>query len=305
VSGFEAHRQYLQAGDQIGVPMAGSLYEIDDLIGAASTAQVYEARDLIRNQPVAVKMYHAETADEIIQKERERLEQFGDKPGFVPYFDHGDHFDREYGDHAYLVMGLLRNGTLDRLIQKGNAAPEAATITEAVTALKGVSKALGVLHDRGLIYGDIKPDNIGLDEQHEGKLIDLGNVVEESDPRRATRGTIGYLAPETIDGSPEAASDVFAVGNTLYSVVTGGQNPWLRSRRNAFPPTWEGEMAYFNQYIEGLMNTDRPVFPHIHNPNVPPALSELIMNCIELRPDQRPTATQLGSSLASIESALA
>src|SRR5262249_26381913 len=85
---------------------------------------------------------------------------------------------------------------------------------QAIAYVLEVLPALGYLHDLGLLFCDLKVDNI-IQTQHAVKLIDLGGVYRLGDPEAALFGSVGYQAPEVSTLGPSVASDLFTVARTL------------------------------------------------------------------------------------------
>ncbi len=93
--------------------------------------------------------------------------------------------------------------------------------------LFGVCDALTVLHERGIIHRDVKPENVMIDNSGRVVLIDLNASRLESDASRDTviMGTVGYASPEQLGLSQtDARTDIYAVG-VLYNVMLTGQHP--------------------------------------------------------------------------------
>ncbi|TAK95711.1 MAG: bifunctional protein-serine/threonine kinase/phosphatase [Aquabacterium sp.] len=103
------------------------------------------------------------------------------------------------------------------------------SVTEVVDAAANVVRALGRLHQFGVIHRDIKPDNIHLGDDGQWRLLDLGVALSGKEPesvRILHAGTPSYMNPEQWEDDPELArvtaqSDLFALGVTLYQWLTG------------------------------------------------------------------------------------
>jgi predicted Ser/Thr protein kinase len=151
-------------------------------------------------------------------------------------------------DRPYLVMEYIRGRNLEHY-----AAEKPLCSREAAALVAKVAGAAGFAHRRGIVHRDIKPRNILVDERGEPRLIDFGmarlRTAWSDDRKEPDGGTFAFMAPEQarID-SPEdrqkagPRSDVFALGATLYFLLTGqapfsGQTwreAWDRARRCDF-----------------------------------------------------------------------
>jgi len=122
---------------------------------------------------------------------------------------------------------------------------------EDLTALRGLSesvvvryvaevaRALGHLHRRGIVHGDVKPQNAvlaGPPQARRALLVDVGLAGAEP----ASRGSLEYAAPEVLEGAPpDAAADLYSLGVTLHELLSG-VNPF------AAPTPAEVVRAHFN-----------------------------------------------------------
>jgi serine/threonine-protein kinase len=127
-----------------------------------------------------------------------------------------------------------------------------------------------------IVHRDVAPDNIILSSSGVPKLLDFGVAKAMSQTQRTAAGTLkgkfAYMAPELVRGAPaDRASDVYAMGVTLYELVTGKR-----------PFSAENELALIEQISKGKMMP-----PHQANPNVPMTLSAIITMAIESSPNDR------------------
>lgn len=140
-----------------------------------------------------------------------------------------------------------------------------------------VAEGLDALHQSGYVHTDIKPNNVLIGERGEVKIIDFGQSCPIGHVKGRIQGTPDYIAPEQVErGMPlDHRTDIFNLGATLYWAITGQAYPTVlpsKRRRNG---------------IDLLINRQaRP--PHELNPNVPPALSRLVMDCCQENPKDRP-----------------
>jgi serine/threonine protein kinase/tetratricopeptide (TPR) repeat protein len=161
-----------------------------------------------------------------------------------------------------------------------------------------ILRALEFIHTRGLVHGDIKPENIlasaGLHEGGGGggdasaattpavKMIDFGLTKREKEfGGKKIIGTTFYIAPETILGSQvDRRTDLYSLGVVLYQLVT-----------RKLPFIGESNLAVMRGHLE-----KEPVPPHQVTPEVPEALSRMILKLMEKTP-----ANRYGHALELIE----
>ena len=97
----------------------------------------------------------------------------------------------------------------------------------AYKVLSGVCEALTVLHDRGIVHRDVKPENVMIEKSGRVVLIDFNASRMESNASKDTviMGTVGYASPEQLGLSQtDARTDIYATG-VLYNVMLTGQHP--------------------------------------------------------------------------------
>ena len=156
-------------------------------------------------------------------------------------------------------------------------------LNQAIAAATHTARALGRLHRQGIIHRDVKPANLHQGEDGVLRLLDLGVALSGREPD-ATRllhaGTPSYINPEQWgfqaqggegpEEGPDAQSDLFALGVTLYQLVTGGRLPY-------------GDVL---PYQAGRYFRD-PVAPSRHNPEVPIWLDHVVLKAVARDKRQR------------------
>jgi serine/threonine-protein kinase PknG len=123
---------------------------------------------------------------------------------------------------GYIVMEYVGGKSLKQLLKERREANggriDPLPVDQAIAYALAVLPALGYLHNHGLVYCDMKPDNIVL--TGDGlKIIDLGGVRHVEDEEGAIYGTTGYQAPEVAAQGPSPASDLYTVGRMLAVLV--------------------------------------------------------------------------------------
>jgi hypothetical protein len=176
---------------------------------------------------------------------------------------------------AFFTQELIGGDTLGALAQ-ARALP-AAALGRVALALADV---LAYLHERSVLHLDLKPANVLLERQGgRVRLVDLGVARVTHAGHHGAIGTPGYVAPEVIAGGPNSkASDVFALGATLYA-ASEGRVPFAPSRSGSRPGRVEDGLAW---------SGDR-------------ALGKLVASMIARDPELRPTAHQIRAGLAATQ----
>lgn len=159
------------------------------------------------------------------------------------------------------------------------------SIPEAIAIAQHLARALGALHQRGIVHRDVKPANVHLGDDGELRLIDFGLALSAADDpterERAPRaGSPSFLAPEQLAGaSASPQSDLYALGVTLYHALT---------RRYPY-----GEIEPFQRPHFG-----EPVPPTRYRPDVPAWLEYLILKAVAVERSERfETAEELQLAL--------
>ncbi len=194
-------------------------YEIAKEVASSPSARVFECRDPIRDEPVAVKLFSAQDTrgqgrDAFVRFEREaRAMGTLAHPNVVPLRDY-------VPEGPALVMAWMNGGSLaDRLAR---ALP---TPRRAVEIAQAVLLALAEAHRLGILHRDVKPANVLFDDAGVARLADFGVAHLGDRSATATAGVIGtirYMSPEQREGRPAtAASDLFGVGALLFEMLTG------------------------------------------------------------------------------------
>jgi tRNA A-37 threonylcarbamoyl transferase component Bud32 len=184
----------------------------------------------------------------------------------------------EDGD-LVLVMEHIQGGTLRERLSESRAKCNPVSYRLVLDWGRQLARQLQQLHERGLVFRDLKPENVIVTPVGQLRLIDfeLATAIADTDHCIGT-GTIGYCSPESLRSQPVAVTDdVYSLGVTLYVAVTGAE-PGLAP----YP-------------LDVLRN--RP--PRLLDPNLPDAFANVIERCMA------PDVTQRYPSMHAVEDALA
>src|SRR6266849_1470909 len=246
-------------------------YEIIALLGQGGMATVYRARQVSVNRDVAIKVIRPDLAQtsEFLQRFR-REAQMGaslSHPYIVKVFDFG-----ETDDSVYLVMELLKGGSLAELLAK-----ERLPLATTTRLIEQIASALDYAHHLGIIHRDLKPQNVILDDQGNALLTDFGiaKIVNESSvltKTGAAMGTPSYMAPEQWQGQAlDARTDEYALAIMAFEMLSG-----------ALPFQADTPFGFMYMHIH-----EAPASLRMLRADLPPRLEAVISKALAKSPDQR------------------
>ncbi len=218
-------------------------YRIDTLLGQGGMGAVYRAWDERLGIWVAIKEMTPQPGLDA-RKLGQLHQQFWQEAAVLARLNHPnlvrvtDFFQEQ--SSAYLVMDFIQGESLADIARRSGPLPEVHVLAWAGQLLD----ALTYCHNQGVVHRDIKPQNIIIRADGQAMLVDFGLVKlqDPSNPLTATIlrgiGTPQYAPPEQYDlphaGHTDARSDVYALGATLYHLLTG-QSPPSATARMAAP----------------------------------------------------------------------
>ena len=205
--------------------MIAQRYDLVREIGRGGMGAVWLATDNVLGREVAIKrigvLPGSEDAD-LARAEREaRLAARLNHPHVIAVYDLVEEDAGTGGEH-WLVMEYIEGVSLSTLVRRDGAlSPD-----QAATLLSQVADALAAAHQAGIVHRDVKPSNILVTPEGHAKLGDFGIARAEADATLTQTGLVtgspAYLAPEVASGGmATAASDVWALGATLYHALEG------------------------------------------------------------------------------------
>ncbi|BBX92327.1 protein kinase [Mycolicibacterium boenickei] len=207
---------------ETGELVAGQ-YEIQGCIAHGGVGWIYLAIDRnVSDRWVVLKgllQPGGQQAQAIAVAERQFLAMVN-HPGIVKIYNFVEHPGFDGRPVGYIVMEYIGGTTLEAIAEKqqaSGAAKQMMPVEQALGYLLDVMPSLSYLHSLGLIYNDLKPDNIMLTEDNI-ELIDMGAVSGVGD-FGYIYGTKGFQAPEIVRTGPSIATDVYTVGRTLAKLT--------------------------------------------------------------------------------------
>jgi predicted Ser/Thr protein kinase len=256
------------------IEVLGERYQLQDPIGRGGMATIYRGRDMRINRTVAIKVLREVYSTDpkfVTRFQREaKAASALQHPNIVQVYDYGQS-DGNY----FIVMELIEGTDLRRYLRSRGV----LTVDRAVIVALDIAQGLGAAHRHQIVHRDVKPQNIMVGRDGSIKLTDFGiaSVYKDINAERLTTtgmtlGTVQYYAPEQAQGEiVNPAADVYALGIVMYEMLTGRT-----------PFDGDTPVAVAMQHIQ-----DAPVPPSQLNPNIPPALEEIILCCLEKIPEMR------------------
>ncbi len=278
-----------------GTPLRGGRYSIEALIGQGGFGITYRAVDTMLSRLVAIKEFFlagsaragtvVRPPPNLVEAFADRKDRIRDEARVLARFRHPNivtvHEFFEENDTIYVVMELLEGRTLGRILKQAHGP---IPVEDAVAYAAAMAAALDAVHAEGLLHRDVKPDNVMVVRHGRVVLVDFGTAREfalgRSSPMSQTL-TPGYAPVEQYTARAHfgPATDVYALGATVYHMVTGRM------------PT---------PSLDRYAGQELPL-PATVNPAVPPAVSDAIMAAMALDSDARPATA--GAFAAGLEAA--
>ena len=174
-----------------------------------------------------------------------------------------------------VLMELVEGRTLETVKFKG--------MIGYCKLFHAAAKALQHMHEAGYVHADIKPNNIMVTKAGMVKLIDFGQSCKNGTVKERIQGTPDYIAPEQVKRQPiTPKTDIFNLGATMYWLLTGQRVPTMMPRKD--------RNDTIQLRTEEVEKTLRPPIELV--PTCPPALSNLIIECVAKAPENRPSHMQ-------------
>ena len=249
-------------------------YEIGRRVGRGGMAEIFQARDILLDRSVAIKVLFAEFAVDPAFVERFRREAQSaaglNHPNIVGVYDWG-----RVNNTYYIAMEFVDGRTLADIIRQSNT----FTPVQVCDVISEVALALDSAHQNGVIHRDVKPGNILISTTGQVKVADFGiaralgaGIEQNLTQTGAVMGTATYFSPEQAQGAPtDQRSDIYSLGIVMYEMLAG-----------TVPFTGENAVAIaYKQVHEDPTPLDRL------NKSIPIGLAAIVTKCMAKSPDDR------------------
>jgi serine/threonine-protein kinase len=264
-------------------------YQVVAILGAGGMGQVYKVRNVISDRVEAMKVLLPDLVDQPDLADR-FLREIKVQASLVHPNIAGLHTAVRVDNQLLMLLEFVEGVTLDQKLKDG---PLPAA--EAVNYMMQVLAALEYAHARGVVHRDIKPGNMMLTPGGLVKLMDFGIARSATDNKLTQTGTgvgsLYYMSPEQIQGvaTPDARSDLYSVGVSLYELVTGKR-----------PFDGDSQFAIMSAHLAGT-----PVPPITVDPRLPKLLNDVILMSVAKDVASRfQTATALRNALSNVAAGL-
>ncbi|WP_063043378.1 protein kinase domain-containing protein [Nocardia pseudovaccinii] len=254
-------------------------------IGRGGFGAVYRCNQVTLDRTVAVKVLTADldegNRERFVQEQRAMGRLIG-QPNILDVLQIGT----TTSGLPYLVMPYYPQGSLDTRIRCHGPLSAAETLRVGVK----LAGALETAHRFGILHRDVKPSNVLITDYGEPVLTDFG-IARIPDGFHTATGTVAgalaFTAPEVLAGqAPTPAADVYGLGATLFTALTGHA---AFERRSG-----EQVVAQF------LRITTQPT-PNLREHGIDEDLSQVIEHAMGRSPEQRPSAAALGEQLQQLQ----
>lgn len=204
-------------------------YEVLSVLGSGSHATVFEVRDIKgEGELLALKLLRENRPVELLRWEFERLRSI-EHPNLARVFEL-DSVRRVQGggddiplEAPFITQEMIPGRSAD-FAAKERREDSLSLMRWVVAVAAGICRALEHLHVRGVVHRDVKPSNFIVDDDAPlaVRLIDLSLAATGRGPGLAA-GSVAYMAPEALAGAAAPRSDLFALGVSIFELISGRQ----------------------------------------------------------------------------------
>jgi PAS domain S-box-containing protein len=240
--------------------LLGGRYEKVRRLGLGSYGEVWLVLDteaITEDQYYVAKIPFSRGYNNMFRREAEICRKLAPHPGAVRLIT-----TLEEGGRLILIQEFVQGQTLQELLERG----ELAEPVKERLILKLID-VVAHAHKLQIMHRDIKPNNIMLGPDDTVKLMDYGAAKElrEREISATMIGSRPYMAPEQIMGKSQRRSDVWAIGVIMYLLYTG------------LLPFYDD----LEKNLIDLILEKEPIPPRQENPEIPPALENIILKCLQ------------------------
>jgi len=232
-------------------------YRILSSLGSGGFGTVYLAEDTWIDKKVALKVPHKQNLDFSEMLKEPRLLASMSHPNIVTVLT-----AEKQDDVFFIVMEYVQGDTLEHIIMREGALELTRALDFSCQIWNGVDHA----HGAGILHRDLRPGNILISGTGLLKVTDFGTsrFLESAAHGTTVIGSPPYMAPEQFHGKAVFASDVYAIGVTMFQMLTG-------------------ELPYGTPAPADLERLERGEFlssPRLRNPKVPVALADIVLKAL-------------------------
>lgn len=199
-------------------------YQVQDVLAITASSEIAEAAVQETGEAVALKVPRTAQGAEFLRREIRIHRLMGEQSFVAAMVGSGAADD----GMPFIATRLQENGTLAdivRVAEQSTQLPDSEELQRRIRLMSHCALGLRALHGIHFIHCDIKPANVGVGSDGIGRLLDFGVAELEDDIAAgavAVQGTLGQsVAPEGFRGELSVQSDVWAIGATTFSVLTG------------------------------------------------------------------------------------
>ena len=242
-------------------------YEVKGVLGGGAMGTVYRAKDRALDEAVALKLLKRELAvsPELVERFRRevKLARRVTHRNVARVFDIGAH-----GPQPFLTMELVDGISLAEIVSRRGKLTPQGVHTVALSVCEGLAAA----HAAGVVHRDLKPENVLVEQSGRAVITDFGvacALTERELPFGAGGALVGspaYMAPEQVQGIADIdeRADIYALGIMLYELLIGDT-------------PWDGGTVFA---IATARLLREPPDPRAKDPEIPPALANLVLKCL-------------------------
>ncbi len=252
-------------------------YQITSRLGVGAGSVIYALRSKKNNEMMALKHVIRQDAKDkrlIEQVENEyRVSQMVDYPYIRKVYKIKRVKRRLQTREIFLLMEYCPGISLEQSPSR--------SILDLLLIFRMVADGLSGMHMAGLLHCDMKPNNIIIAEEGSIRIIDLGQSCPMGTIKSRIQGTPDYIAPEQVRRKPLGKqTDVFNLGATMYWAFTGRHVPTMIPKNSQTGDRVE---------LAGTAKVGPTLTPHEIKSRIPMGISNLIMECVNKHPQDRPS----------------